>query len=139
MGCAPRRATNLHDEESAHAPPHRPVRRRRLATRAEFRAETDTYEVNVRDIRPDPKYANGGIVDFAAVPVPLVPKAGGRWNTFEIEGRGTKISVQPDGVTTATLDNGQFAEGPFAPQCGAGVQGATGGPTRWRKVQVRAL
>jgi len=40
------------------------------------------YEVNVWDIRPEPKYATGAIVDVAAVPVPLVNKAGGRWNTL---------------------------------------------------------
>ncbi len=134
------------------------ARYRDFAIRAEFWAETDTnsgiflrasnasavtadnsYEVNIWDIRPDPKYATGGIVNFATVPVPLVHKAGGRWNTFEIEARGTKISVRLNGVTTATLDNGQYAEGPFALQYGAGVQGATGGPIRWRKVQVRPL
>lgn len=75
--------------------------------RAEFWAQTDTnsgvyircadpmkiasancYEVNIWDIRPDPKYATGAIVDVAAVPVPLVHKAGGRWNTYEITARG---------------------------------------------------
>ena len=63
---------------------------------AEFWAETDTnsgifirlsdakaitadnsYEVNIWDIRPDPKYGTGAIVNFATVPVPLTHKAGG--------------------------------------------------------------
>jgi hypothetical protein len=126
--------------------------------KAEFWAETDTnsgifiraanpaaitpdtsYEVNVWDIRPDPKYATGGIVNFATVPVPLVHKAGGRWNTLEIEAKGARIAVKLNGVPTVTLDNDKFASGPFALQYGAGVQGATGGQIKWRKVQIRAL
>lgn len=129
-----------------------------FAIRAEFWAETDTnsgifirsmqsdkigadssYEVNIWDIRPDPKYGTGGIVDFAAVPVPPVFKAGGRWNVYEIEARGSRITVKLNGQTTVTLDNGKFPSGPFALQYGAGVQGAQGGPIKWRKVQIRSL
>lgn len=129
-----------------------------FAIRAEFWAETDTnsgifirgadrkaitadnsYEVNIWDIRPDPKYGTGGIVNFAAVPVPLVHKAGGRWNTFEIEMRGTQLTVRLNGNVTATLQNDKYAAGPFALQFGPGVQGATGGAIKWRKVQVRTL
>lgn len=131
---------------------------RDFVIRAEFWAATDTnsgifiraadpakigadssYEVNIWDIRPDPKYGTGGIVDFAAVPVPPVFKAGGRWNTYEIEARGTRISVKLNGTTTVTLDNGKFASGPFALQYGPGVQGVQGGPIKWRKVQIRPL
>lgn len=131
---------------------------RDFALRAEFHAETDTnsgifirlsdpatvnadnsYEVNIWDIRPDPKYATGGIVNFAAVPVPPVFKAGGRWNTYEIEARGAVVTVKLNGTTTVTMNNDKFAGGPIALQYGAGVQGAPGGPIKWRKVQVRAL
>src|SRR3954471_2384346 len=71
--------------------------------RAEFYAEAETnsgvyircsdpqkisaelcYEVNIWDIRPDPKYGTGAIVNVVAVPVPLANKAGGKWNTYEI-------------------------------------------------------
>jgi len=126
--------------------------------RAEFWAETDTnsgiflrlsdrttitsansYEVNIWDIRPDPKYGTGAIVDFAAVPVPIANKAGGRWNTYEIEARGSKVTVTLNGVVTATMDNGKFASGPFALQMGPGVQGVQGGPIKWKKVQIKAL
>lgn len=125
---------------------------------AEFHAETDTnsgiflraadagkigadssYEVNIWDIRPDPKYGTGGIVDFAAVPVPPIYKAGGRWNTYEIEARGSQVTVKFNGTVTVTMNNGKFAGGPFALQYGAGVQGAPGGPIKWRKVQIRPL
>jgi Domain of Unknown Function (DUF1080) len=129
-----------------------------FAIRAEFWAETDTnsgiflrlsdratitadnsYEVNIWDIRPDPKYGTGGIVNFATVPVPLTNKAGGRWNVYEIEARGAQVSVKLNGVVTTTMNNDKFAAGPFALQYGAGVQGATGGPIKWRKVQIRPL
>lgn len=125
---------------------------------AEFWAETDTnsgifvraaaadkigadnsYEVNIWDIRPDPKYGTGGIVDFAAVPVPPIHKAGGRWNTYQIEARGDELSVKLNGVETVRLKNGKYASGPFALQYGAGVQGATGGPIKWRKVMIKPL
>ena len=99
----------------------------------------NSYEVNIWDIRPDPKYGTGGIVDFAAVPVPPVFKAGGRWNIYEIEARGSTVTVKLNGAVTVTMNNGKFTQGPFALQYGAGVQGATGGPIKWRKVQIRAL
>jgi hypothetical protein len=126
--------------------------------RAEFWAETDTnsgvfircadpgkpgaatcYEVNIWDIRPEPKYATGAIVDHAAVPVPLIHKAGGRWNTFEITAKGTDLTVKMNGVQTVSVKDGKHASGPFALQYGAGVKGAKGGPIKWRKVQIRPL
>ena len=125
---------------------------------AEFWAETDTnsgifirasdpnkigadnsYEVNIWDIRPDPKYGTGAIVDFVAVPVPLINKAGGRWNTYEITARGQELTVKLNGVVTAVTQNGRYASGPFALQFGPGVKGVTGGQIKWRKVQVKLL
>jgi len=126
--------------------------------RAEFWAATDTnsgifvrlsnpktvtadnsYEVNIWDIRPDPKYATGGIVNFATVPVPPIYFAGGKWNNMEIEAKGPMLSVKLNGITTATLNNDKFSEGPIALQFGAGVQGALGGPIKWRKVAIKPL
>jgi hypothetical protein len=126
--------------------------------RAEFWADTNTnsgvfircsdptkvnadtcYEVNIWDIRPEPKYGTGAIVDHAAVPVPLVHKAGGRWNTYEISAKGSQLTVKLNGVTTVNIQDGKHASGPFALQYGAGVQGARGGPIKWRKVQIRPL
>jgi hypothetical protein len=99
----------------------------------------NAYEVNIWDIRPDPKYGTAGIVNFAAVPVPPVYLAGGRWNTFEIEARGNTVTVKFNGATTVTMQDGKFPSGPFALQFGAGVQGALGGPIKWRKVMVKPL
>jgi hypothetical protein len=126
--------------------------------RAEFYAETDTnsgvfirctdpakigavtcYEVNIWDIRPEPKYGTGAIVDVAEVPVPLQNKAGGRWNTYEISAKGSQLTVKLNGVQTADVQNGKLPAGAIALQYGAGVKNAQGGPIRWRKVQVRSL
>lgn len=126
--------------------------------RAEFYAQTDTnsgvfircgnpqkigadscYEVNIWDIRPEPKYGTGAIVDVAAVPVPLKYTAGGKWNTYEITAKGSQLTVKLNGVETANVQDGKHASGPFALQMGPGVKGVQGGPIKWRKVQVRSL
>ena len=44
------------------------------------------YEVNIFDQRKDPTYGTGGIVHFSEVNP--MPKAGGKWNTFEITAKG---------------------------------------------------
>ncbi len=110
----------------------------RAANPAKIGADS-SYEVNIWDIRPDPTYATGSIVDFAAVPVPTVHKAGGKWNTLEIEARGEQLTVRFNGVQTVSIRNGKYASGPFALQYGAGVKGAVGGPIKWRKVQIKPL
>ena len=126
--------------------------------RAEFWAATDTnsgifircaepqkitattcYEVNIWDIRPEPKYGTGAIVDVATVPVPIANKAGGRWNTYEITAKGPQLTVRLNGVTTVSVEDRKLASGPFALQYGPGVNNAQGGPIKWRKVQIRAL
>jgi hypothetical protein len=47
--------------------------------------------------------------------------------------------VKLNGTTTVTMNDGKFPAGPFALQFGPGVKGVTGGPIRWRKVQITAL
>ena len=95
--------------------------------------------MNIWDLRPDPKYGTGAIVDVTAVPVPIAYKAGGQWNTYEITAKGSDLSVKLNGVVTASARNSQFASGPFALQFAAGVKGAPGGPIKWRKVQIKQL
>jgi hypothetical protein len=126
--------------------------------RAEFYADTDTnsgifircadhqkiggatfYEVNIWDIRPEPKYGTGAIVDVAAVPVPIQNTAGGKWNTYEITAKGSQLTVKLNGVQTANAQDGKHASGPFALQMGPGVKGVQGGPIKWRKVEIRPL
>ena len=67
------------------------------------------YEVNIFDKRPDPSYGTGSIVNFAEVNP--MPKAGGKWNTFEITAKGRKITVMMNGQKTVDLNNGMFEEG----------------------------
>ena len=110
----------------------------RLSDRAKVGAN-NSYEVNIWDIRPEPKYGTGAIVDVAAVPVPIVNKAGGRWNTFEITAKGSRLTVKLNGVQTVDVEDGKWSEGPIALQFANGVQGAPGGPIRFHKVQVRPL
>jgi hypothetical protein len=88
------------------------------------------YEVNIFDQRPDPSYGTGGIVHFAEVHP--MPKAGGKWNTFEITAKGRLISVKLNGQKTVELHNGLFVEGPFTLQHGSGV-------IKFRKVAIKPL
>ncbi|MBM3342772.1 MAG: DUF1080 domain-containing protein [Betaproteobacteria bacterium] len=98
-----------------------------------------SYEINIWDIRPDPKYGTGAIVNFAAVPVPITNLAGNRWNRMEITAQGTRLIVKLNGQTTVDINDGKFKAGYFSLQYGAGVKGARGGPIKWRTVQVRTL
>ena len=97
----------------------------------------NSYEVNIYDQRPEPAYGTGAIVDFAAVSP--MPKAGGKWNTFEITAKGSQLIVVLNGIQTVNIQNSQFAQGPFALQYGSGPKEALGGPIKWRKVQIREL
>ena len=88
------------------------------------------YEVNIFDQRKDPTYGTGAIVYFAEVNP--MPKAGGKWNTFEITAKGRDIVVLLNGQKTVDLHNGMFEEGPFTLQYGAGV-------IKFRKVAIKPL
>jgi hypothetical protein len=97
----------------------------------------NSYEVNIYDQRPEPKYGTGAIVDFAAVSP--MPKAGGKWNTYLITARGSTITVELNGQKTVELNDSKFASGPFTLQFGNGPKDAPGGAIKWRKVQIRPL
>jgi hypothetical protein len=96
------------------------------------------YEANIYDQRADPTYGTGGIVHHAAVSP--MPKAGGKWNTYEITAKGSQLTVMLNGTRTATLNHGQFAQGPIALQFGnRPPKGDPGGAIKWRKVQIKEL
>jgi hypothetical protein len=90
----------------------------------------NAYEVNVFDKRPDPTYRTGSIVDVARPMVNI--DAGGRWNTFDITARGTKLTVIMNGQKTVEVDHKAHARGPIALQYGAGT-------VRFRNVRIRSL
>jgi hypothetical protein len=88
------------------------------------------YEVNIYDQRPDPSYGTGAIVDVAKVDP--MPKAGGKWNTYEITAQGSHFVVVLNGQKTADAQDAKHASGHFALQYGSGV-------VKFRKVQIRPL
>ena len=108
----------------------------RAANPAKIEAAT-SYEVNIFDQRPDPTYGTGAIVDVARV-VPM-PKAGGRWNLYEVTAKGPQLIVVLNGVQTVNVQHSKFAEGPFALQYAPGANNAPGGAIKWRKLQIREL
>jgi 3-keto-disaccharide hydrolase len=91
---------------------------------------TNSYEVNIFDKRPDPSYGTGAIVNFAKVDP--MPKAGGKWNTFEITAKGPQLIVVLNGTKTVDIQDSKFASGPFGLQYAAGV-------IKFRKVQIKPL
>lgn len=101
----------------------------------------NAYEVNVWDERPEPKFGTGAIVDVAAVNP--MPRAGGRWNLFEITARGSSLSVVLNGQRTVdAVRDGRHAAGRIALQHGDGVKDAAGvandrGVVRFRAVEIR--
>ena len=99
---------------------------------------TDAYEVNIYDQRPDPSYGTGGIVNVAKVSP--MPKAGGKWNTFEITAKGQQITVLFNGEKTVDMQGAKFLQGPFALQFGnRPPKNLPGGAIKFRKVQVKEL
>jgi hypothetical protein len=88
------------------------------------------YEANIYDQRPDPSFGTGAIVHITKVSP--MPKAGDKWNTYEITAKGPQLIVVLNGTRTAEAKDTQFASGPIALQHGAGV-------VKFRKVQIKPL
>ena len=93
-------------------------------------ADRSCYEANIFDQRKDPTYGTGGIVHFAEVNP--MPKAGGKWNTYEVTAKGRQITVVLNGQKTVELHNGLFEEGPVTLQHVAGT-------IKFRKVAIKPL
>jgi Domain of Unknown Function (DUF1080) len=89
------------------------------------------YEVNIYDKRPDPSYGTGAIVNVGKVDP--MPKAAGKWNTYEITVQGSHLIVVLNGQKTVDVqDSKHNAGGPFGLQYSSGV-------VKFRKVQVKPL
>ncbi len=93
--------------------------------------DENCYEANIFDQRPDPTYGTGAIVKVAKVADPM-PKAGGKWNTYEISARGTRLVLVLNGSKTVDIDDPKLASGPIALQWGRGV-------IKFRKVEIKPL
>jgi 3-keto-disaccharide hydrolase len=88
------------------------------------------YEANIFDQRPDPTFGTGSIVHLS--PVSPMPKAGGKWNTYDVTVKGSRVTVRLNGVVTADVQDSKLTSGPIALQYGAGV-------VKFRKVQITPL
>lgn len=93
--------------------------------------DENCYEANIFDQRPDPTYGTGAIVKVAKVAQPM-PKAGGKWNTYDITVKGTRMTLLLNGEKTVEVDDSKLASGPIALQWGRGV-------IKFRKVEIRPL
>jgi len=97
----------------------------------------NAYEVNIFDKRPDPSYGTGAIVNVAKVDP--MPKAGGKWNVYDITAKGPEFTVMLNGQKTVDgAKDAKFANGRIALQYGEGaVKGK--GVVKFRKVEIRPL
>ena len=94
------------------------------------------YEINIFDKRPDPTYGTGAIVGVAKVSP--MPKAGGRWNVYDITVQGERMVVVLNGVQTADVRDGKHMGGVLALQHGEdAVQNR--GVVKFRKLLIRPL
>jgi len=89
------------------------------------------YEANIFDQRPDPSYGTGGIVLIAKSPTPM-PKAGGKWNTYEITANGPHLKLVLNGVTTVDIQDNKLVEGYLALQWASGT-------IKFRKLLIETL
>jgi hypothetical protein len=94
-------------------------------------ADTNSYEINIYDERPDQSGRTGGIVNIAA-PSQVVDAAG-HWNTYDITARGDHITVVLNGVTTVDIHDSTYSNGPIALQYGGA------GEVRFRNVKIEPL
>jgi hypothetical protein len=101
----------------------------RCADRAKITDKT-CYEANIYDQRPDPSFGTGAIMHITKVSP--MPKAGGKWNTYQITAKGSQLIVVLNGSRTAEASDSKFDSGPIALQYGAGV-------VKFRKVQIKPL
>jgi hypothetical protein len=88
------------------------------------------YEANIFDQRPDPTYGTGAVVHIAKVDP--MPKAGGKWNTYDITVQGDHIVLVLNGAKTVDVRNSMLRDGRIALQYAAGV-------IKFRKVEIKPL
>ncbi len=92
--------------------------------------QSNAYEVNIYDTRPDQTYRTGSIVEVAP---PLVSiNTGGQWNTYDITAQGSHLVVILNGTKTVDTMDSKYAMGPIALQYGSGV-------VKFRSVKIRPL
>ena len=96
-----------------------------------------SYEVNIFDQRPQPDYGTGAITNLVKV-VPM-PKAGGKWNVYEITAQGGKLTVVLNSQKTVDgFEDTKFANGRIALQHERGAADDKG-VIKFRKVEIKPL
>jgi hypothetical protein len=93
-------------------------------------ADSNAYEVNIFDTRPDQTYRTGGVVHFAA-PAEVI-NTPGKWNTYDVTLQGDHMVVLLNGVQTVDMHDATYANGPISLQYGAGV-------VKFRNVRIQKL
>jgi hypothetical protein len=88
------------------------------------------YEANIFDQRTDPTYGTGALVHIAKVEP--MPKAGGKWNTYDITVKGDHIVLVLNGVKTVDVRDSMLKSGRIGLQYAAGV-------VKFRNVRIRPL
>ena len=89
------------------------------------------YEANIFDQRPDPSYGTGALVHIVKALDPM-PKAGGKWNTYDITVQGDHVVVVLNGQTTVDVRNTMLKDGRIGLQNAAGV-------VKFRNVRIKPL
>jgi len=103
----------------------------------------NAYEVNIWDMRPEPSYGTGAIVNLAKVDP--MPKAAGKWNVYEITAKGSTFTVVLNGQKTVDgVQDAKLASGRIALQHGLGNKDDKGvvndkGVVKFRKVEIKPL
>lgn len=88
------------------------------------------YEANIFDQRKDPLYGTGALVHIAKV-APM-PKAGGKWNTYDITVKGDHIVLVLNGEKTVDVHDKLLNAGRIGLQYAEGV-------VKFRSVKIREL
>jgi hypothetical protein len=99
-------------------------------------AGANAYEFNIYDQRPDPTYGTGAIVNVAKVDP--MPKAGGKWNTYEITAKGPHLIAVLNGAKTADGDDDKHKSGHIALQYGT-TKIKDAGVVKFRKIEIKPM
>lgn len=92
--------------------------------------DTNCYEVNIFDTRPDQTYRTGGIVHIAAPTATI--DAADQWNNYEIVAQGNQLIITLNGIQTVNVRDDQFDSGYIGLQYGSGL-------IRFRDVKIQEL
>jgi hypothetical protein len=96
-----------------------------------------SYEANIFDQRPQPEYGTGAFTNLAKVNP--MPKAGGKWNLFEIIAKGPKLTLILNGQKTVDgVEDSRFPSGRIALQHEKGAVNDMG-TIKFRKVDIKPL